>query len=127
MEATLYSLERYSLNWFLNWFCILLLFLNMTNWLTIYMESDDPIFVHFVFKYKIKSWGSNPICYSTLVVFNWFLFPMTCLLERQTFFVLVLCAIMKIEEGLVYLLKPYSSLWSWLSHPMVPSLPFWMR
>ena len=47
-----------------------------------------------------KSWGNNPICFWTLVVFNWFLIPLTCLLGRQTFFVLVPCAIMKSEEGL---------------------------
>ena len=47
-----------------------------------------------------KSWGNNPICFCILVVFNWFFIPMTCLFRRQTFFVLVPCAIMKSEEGL---------------------------
>ena len=56
-----------------------------------------------------KSWGSNPICFWTLVVFNWYLIPMTCLFGRQTFFVLVLCAIMKSVEGLVYSLMVFSS------------------
>ena len=57
-----------------------------------------------------KSWGSNPICFWTLVVFNWYLISMTCLLGRQTFFILVLCAIMKSVEGLVYSLMIFSSI-----------------
>ena len=56
-----------------------------------------------------KSWGSNPICFWTLVVFNSPFIPMTCLFGRQTFFVLVLCAIMKSVEGLVYSLMVFSS------------------
>ena len=55
------------------------------------------------------SWGSNPICFWTLVVFNWYLIPMTCLFGRQTFLVLVLCAIMRSVEGLVYSLMIFSS------------------
>ena len=57
-----------------------------------------------------KSWGSNPICFWTLVVFNWFFIPMTCLFGRQTFLVLVLCAIMRSVEGLVYSLMIFSSI-----------------
>ena len=57
-----------------------------------------------------KSWGSNPICFWTLVVFNWYLIPMTCLFGRQTFLVLVLCAIMRSVEGLVYSLMIFSSI-----------------
>ena len=56
------------------------------------------------------SWGSNPICFRTLVVFIWYLIPMICLLGRQTFFVLVLCAIMKSVEVLVYSLMICSSI-----------------
>ena len=56
------------------------------------------------------SWGSNPICFRTLVVFIWYLIPMTCLFGRQTFFVLALCAIMKSVEGLVYYLMVFSSI-----------------
>ena len=55
------------------------------------------------------SWGSNPICLWTLVVFNWYLILMTCLFGRQTFLVLVLCAIMRSLEGLVYSLMIFSS------------------
>jgi hypothetical protein len=58
------------------------------------------------------SWGSNPICFRTLVVFIWYLIPMTCLLGRQTFFVLVLCAIMKSVEVLVYSLMIFFINWS---------------
>ena len=57
-----------------------------------------------------KSWGSNSICVWTLVVFNWFLIPMTCLLGRQTFLVLLPCAIMRSVEGLVYSLMIFSSI-----------------
>ena len=57
-----------------------------------------------------KSWGSNPICFWTLVVFIWYSIPMTCLFGRQTFFVLVPCAIMKSVEGLVYSLMIFSSI-----------------
>ena len=45
-----------------------------------------------------KSWGSYPICFRTLFVFNcyliyfnWCLSPMTCLVERQTFCLCTLC------------------------------------
>ena len=57
-----------------------------------------------------KSWESYSIYFWTLVVFNWLLIPMTCLFGRQTFFVLVLCAIMKSVEGLVYSLMIFSSI-----------------
>ena len=56
------------------------------------------------------SWGSNPICFWTLVVFNWYVIPMTCLFGRQTFLVLVLCVIMRSVEGLVYSLMIFSSI-----------------
>ena len=56
-----------------------------------------------------KSWGNYPICFWTLVVFNWYLIPMTCLFGRETFLVLVLCAIMKSVECLVYSLMVFSS------------------
>ena len=48
-EAILHWVEHHSLNWF----CILLLSLNMTSVWIICMESDDPIYVHFAFKCKI--------------------------------------------------------------------------
>ena len=80
------------------------------------MVSDDPICVHFVFKCKIINkctnlGGDNPICFWTLVVFKWYLIPMTCLFGRQTFLVLILCAIMRSVEGLVYSLMIFSSNW----------------
>ena len=56
------------------------------------------------------SWWSYPICFWILVVFIWYLIPMTCLFGRQTFFVLSLCAIMKSVEGLVYYLMLFSSI-----------------
>ena len=40
-----------------------------------------------------------------------------CLWKTNLFF-LVLCAIIKSVEGLVYLLEPYSH-WSWLSHILI--------
>ena len=55
-----------------------------------------------------KYWGSNPIGYWTLVIFNWYLIPMTCLFGRQTFFILVLRTIMKSVEGYGHSLTIFS-------------------
>ena len=56
-----------------------------------------------------KSWGNNPICFWTLVVFNWFLIPMTCLFGRQNIFRLgTLCHHEK-WGGFVYSLMVFSS------------------
>ena len=82
------------------------------NNIYIYMESDDLICVHFVFKCKIliNAHILGEQSYRFLNISSLHLIPMTCLLGRHTFFVLVLCAIMKSVEGLVYSLMIFSSI-----------------
>ena len=71
------------------------------------MESDDPICVHFLFKCKIinnaQTWGNNPICFWTLVVFNWFFIPITCLFGRQTFLSWYLVPSWKVKRVCLFL------------------------
>ena len=79
------------------------------------MESDDPICVHFVFKCKIIN-NAQILGEQSYMLLNislpqfGILIPMTCLFGRQTFLVLVLCAIMRSVEGLVYSLMVFSSI-----------------
>ena len=64
-----------------------------------------------------KSWGSYPICFRTLFVFNCYLIYFKLVFEpddmsrgKTNLFVLVLCAIIESVEGLIYLLESFS-LW----------------
>ena len=94
----------------------------MTSVWIICMESDDPICVHFVFKCKIINNAQilGELSYMLLlVVFIWHLIPMTCLFGRQTFLVLVLCAIMRSVEGFVHSLMIFSSFGILLSFDIV--------
>ena len=65
----------------------------MTSVLIIYVESDDPICVHFVFKCKIinnaQILGEQSYMLLNIGCLQLVFIPMTCLLGRQTFFVLV--------------------------------------
>ena len=74
------------------------------------------------------SWGSSPILFGTLsydFIITSFDPYQVCVVGRQIFFFLVLCAIMKSVEGLVYLLEPCSLVGSLLSHLLIFVFPSW--
>src|SRR5664279_2631419 len=83
------------------------------------MESDDPILVHFAFKGilldnalimgELSYIESNTLCLLLIFDLCHLVFdPDDVSLWKTNLFVLVLCAIMKSVEGLVYLLEPCS-------------------
>ena len=82
-----------------------------------------------------RSWGSYPICFRTLFVFNCYLIYFKLVFEpddmsrgKTNLFVLVLCAIIESVEGLIYLLESFS-LWelviSFLDISFIWYLFFW--